>query len=349
MSAQGRRIAIGSGAVLAAAFAGLAVWASQGVQPADAETDPSTAPETAAVEQRTLTVVEELSGTVGHGEERPIGAGAPGTLTASPEVGTLVERGDTLFEVNGEPVKLLYGEMPAWRPLGKGVSGPDVEQLESNLVELGYGGDTLEVDETWDAETTVAVTAWQTDAGMTADGHLGLGEIVFEPDAVLVAGVDVGRGGNVGPGGPVLRVTGTERMVTALLPAARRDGIEVGDVVELELGDGTSVEATVSEIDAAPTSGQDGSQTYGIALTLDEGAADAPDGPVTLSLVRQEREDVLAVPVNALLALLEGGYAVERVTDDGSTELVAVEVGLFADGWVEVTGDVAAGDEVVVP
>lgn len=348
MSTRGRGVAIGSGVVLAAAFVGLAAWASQGAQPAGAETDPSTAPETAAVEQRTLTVVEELSGTIGHGEERPIAAAAPGTLTASPEVGTLIESGGTLFEVNGEPTKLLYGEMPAWRDLAAGVSGPDVEQLERHLADLGYGVN-LVVDKTWDAATTAALTAWQLDVGMVADGRIDLGEIVFEPDAVLVAGVEVRRGGGVGPGAPVLRVSGTERLVTASLPASRRDGIAVGDVVELELGDGSRVDATVSEIDAAPTTGQDGSQTYGIRLTLGDAAADAPDGPVTLSLVRQEREDVLAVPVNALLALLEGGYAVERVTDAGSSELVAVEVGLFADGWVEVSGELAAGDEVVVP
>ena len=37
-----------------------------------------------------------------------------------------------------------------------------------------------------------------------------------------------------------------------------------------------------------------------------------------------------------------------RVTT-GGTELVAVELGAFADGWVQVTGDVAEGDDVVVP
>jgi hypothetical protein len=84
-------------------------------------------------------------------------------------------------------------------------------------------------------------------------------------------------------------------------------------------------------------------------LSLADDAAEIPDGPVTLSLVRQERPDVLAVPVNALLALLVGGYAVERVTDDGLTELVAVDAGLFADGWVEVSGELAEGDEVIVP
>ena len=55
------------------------------------------------------------------------------------------------------------------------------------------------------------------------------------------------------------------------------------------------------------------------------------------------------MPVEALLALAEGGYAVE--VDDGgaATHLVGVELGVFADGWVEVTGDVEAGDQVVVP
>ena len=47
----------------------------------------------------------------------------------------------------------------------------------------------------------------------------------------------------------------------------------------------------------------------------------------------------------------EGGYAVERVGTgpQGANELVKVETGAFADGWVELSGDVAEGDEVVVP
>ena len=58
---------------------------------------------------------------------------------------------------------------------------------------------------------------------------------------------------------------------------------------------------------------------------------------------------MLAVPVNALLALAEGGYAVE-VERDGRRALVGVETGLFADGQVEVSGQgLAAGDRVVVP
>ena len=58
---------------------------------------------------------------------------------------------------------------------------------------------------------------------------------------------------------------------------------------------------------------------------------------------------MLAVPVEALLALAEGGYAVEVSDGDGTTHLVGVELGVFADGLVEITGDVEAGDQVVVP
>jgi hypothetical protein len=58
------------------------------------------------------------------------------------------------------------------------------------------------------------------------------------------------------------------------------------------------------------------------------------------------------VPVNALLALASGGYAVEVVAPDGVHHLVAVQLGLFDDtaGLVQVTGSgLAAGQRVVVP
>ncbi|MDQ4034968.1 MAG: peptidoglycan-binding protein [Chloroflexota bacterium] len=343
-----RRTSFVIGAAAVVATVGMAIWVTGFAASADAEPEARDDRKTASVESRTLRVREDLDGVLGHGEERPISGGAPGTLTALPEVGDVIERGGTLFEVDGEPTVLLYGDMPAWRTLGPGMSGPDVQQLEANLVELGFG-DGLTVDENWDDATTAAVIAWQEAAGMVADGQVDQGEVVFEPDAVIVAGLEGLRGGGVGPGAPVLRVTDTERVVTASLPASQRDGVEAGDSVEVELGDGSVVEATVTEIDAAPTTAQDGSQTYGMRLALAEADANVPDGPVSLQLVRQERPDVLAVPVNALLALLEGGYAVERVTDDGGTELVAVDAGLFADGWVEVSGDLVEGDEVVVP
>jgi hypothetical protein len=71
------------------------------------------------------------------------------------------------------------------------------------------------------------------------------------------------------------------------------------------------------------------------------------DAPVTVNFTSSSATGVLAVPVRALLALAEGGYALERVTATG-TELVPVQLGAFADGYVQVTGKVTAGDTVVV-
>jgi len=60
----------------------------------------------------------------------------------------------------------------------------------------------------------------------------------------------------------------------------------------------------------------------------------------------------LVVPVTALLAQSNGGYAVEVVGDGQTHHLVSVSLGLFddADGLVQVTGSLlAAGQRVVVP
>jgi multidrug efflux pump subunit AcrA (membrane-fusion protein) len=80
-----------------------------------------------------------------------------------------------------------------------------------------------------------------------------------------------------------------------------------------------------------------------VALGLDE-------APVDVEVVSDSAPGVLAVPVTALLALTEGGYAVEIVTEDGTIILIGVEPGLFADGFVEVDGEgLTDGMQVVVP
>ena len=60
----------------------------------------------------------------------------------------------------------------------------------------------------------------------------------------------------------------------------------------------------------------------------------------------------LIVPVDALLVLASGGYAVEVAGPDGARRLVPVTLGLFDDaaGTVQVSGTgLQAGQRVVVP
>ncbi|MFE7427539.1 MULTISPECIES: hypothetical protein [unclassified Streptomyces] len=87
-------------------------------------------------------------------------------------------------------------------------------------------------------------------------------------------------------------------------------------------------------------------------VTLDDPAkAGKLDGaPVTVLFTSERHKDVLAVPVTALLATIQGTYAVQAVGDDGSTHLVPVTLGAFADGKVEVSGrGLRDGMKVQVP
>ena len=59
-------------------------------------------------------------------------------------------------------------------------------------------------------------------------------------------------------------------------------------------------------------------------------------------------ENVLYVPVNALVALAEGGYAVE-VLSSGEQIYISVEIGVFTDGFVEIVGNIPEGQEVIAP
>ena len=124
--------------------------------------------------------------------------------------------------------------------------------------------------------------------------------------------------------------------------------LTVGDTVDVELPTGDVVAGTVTTIDAAETDDQAGTTTLPVTLALADAPA-LPDGtPVEVHVEVAAAEDVLAVPVEAVLALAEGGYAVE-VADGATTRLVGVTLGVFADGMVEISGDVEAGAEVVVP
>ena len=72
------------------------------------------------------------------------------------------------------------------------------------------------------------------------------------------------------------------------------------------------------------------------------------EAPVDILVTSEVSKNVLYVPVNALVALAEGGYAVEVLTGENK-EYIAVEIGVFTEGFVEIIGNVQEGQEVIVP
>jgi hypothetical protein len=344
-------VALGAGSVLAyRAIDSSTAEASEG----DDRTGETAATSTAEVTRRNLEEREEVAGTLGFGEQTEVSRNGEGTITALPALGTLVDRGQTIVEVDGNAIPLWFGDRPLWRPLdGNATDGVDVAEVEANLVALGHAtASTLTVDDDWTAATTTAVKKWQKALGRDETGVIAPGDLVMLPGAVRIADHPTPVGGPAA--GPVAKVTTATRQVTVDLDATKQSLVTKDQPVQVELPDGKVLDATITSVGTVATAEDTGDpQNPGeptieviVSLADPAQAGSLDEAPVSVRVVTSAATDVLAVPVDALLALAEGGYAVDRGGDGG---LVRVETGAFADGWVEVTGDLAEGDEVVVP
>jgi hypothetical protein len=326
-------------------------------EPTTAAATPLVPVSTATITRRTVESTEEFDGTLGFAGEGVIIAGLDGTYTDLPETGDLLTLGDEVYEVDGRHTSyLMHGRRPAYRPLDIDSSnGPDVQQLEASLKAIGLPdvlGKDFKPDRDFRARTERAVERWQKRTNQAQDGRIEMGEVTFVPGDVRITEVVPELGTRAQAGQVLAYTSGTDLVVSVDLPADRRDILAVGDVVSVELPDGTDAEGAVSEIaSVAETLAGATEPTVEVIIELADAAVvgDLDGAEVTVSVVRETRSDVLTVPVDALLALREGGYALELVGADGSTALVAAEVGLFDDLGVEVSGTFEEGDEVVVP
>ncbi|CAN5243941.1 peptidoglycan-binding protein [soil metagenome] len=320
-------------------------------------------PATAAVTRTTLVEPKTVSGTLGYGDAVPVGAAAQGTLTWLADVGSTVNRGEPLFKLDERPVVVLYGPVPLYRTLREGVAGVDVKQLGENLSALGYTGFT--VNNNFAAGTAAAVRSWQTDLGLAATGSIEPGQVVFTPGPVRVAEhlARVGVSTRADGGETVLSYTGTTRLVTVELKVADQALAVQGGKVTVTIPGGKSVNGTIAKIGTVATAQEQSSETPGqsgsttsdaripvtVEITDQQTLGTLEGAPADVDFVSQKREGVLAVPVAALLALPKGGYGVE-IVEGRTTRIVAVKTGLFAAGWVEISGGgIEDGMKVGVP
>lgn len=307
---------------------------------------------------------------------------AQGIYTELPDLGQVISEGQVLYRVNDSPVVLLYGTTPAYRTLSTGATGADVAELNADLVALGYAT-SAQLDPTsasFGSSTMAALEKMQGVLGVTQNGTLSLGQAVFEPTAVRVTTVSAPLGGSTQTGQTVLQATSTTREVEVALDASQQSEVAVGDKVNITLpnnqttpgvvssvgtvaacpsssGSGGSSASTTSTGDGTCASGGSGSSTtptIAVGVTPSDPAATGTwvQAPVQVAITTASVASALVVPVTALLARSDGGYAVEVVDPGGTHRLVAVSLGQFDDahGLVQVTGSaLTAGQEVVVP
>jgi hypothetical protein len=178
---------------------------------------------------------------------------------------------------------------------------------------------------------------------------------VVLPDAIRVDSLNVALG-DPAPA-EVLGATSTEKIVTLPLDADDTAGVRAGLKVKLSLPNGKATTGTVRAVstDATPPpsdgnpsdAGKKPQLTATITLDQQSAAAGIDSGPTTVTVPGAVRKGILVVPVAALLALREGGYAVQVVNGTTKT-LVGVKTGMFADGNVEITGPgLRPGQQVV--
>lgn len=337
-----RRALIAAGAAI---LVGAAVWAAFGLGGGEGSAQPSAAPPaTASVERQNLVRTVTVDGTVGFGTPQPLAVKASGTITWLASAGSTVRRGQPLVRVDDQPVVLLYGVLPAYRELAAGAEGADVVELETNLKALGYEGFTP--DREFSAATTAAVKHWQRDLGLPETGSVEVARIVYAPGPLRVANPVV-RLGSASPA-DVLDVTGTTKTVTASVPVGDSGWARPGVPVTIEPGSEHGVAGKVQSVaESVPAGAESGPATVAVTIAVADQKALAQDrGSVSVRYTAEQRDNVLTVPVSALLALSEGGYGVE-LADGG---IVAVAVGMFADGRVEVSGSgLTEGAAVKVP
>ncbi len=326
---------------------------------------------TAPVEERVLEETFAVRGSVLEQSVEVVSAPdlgeVVGVVTDLPLVeGDRVEAGSVVVSVSDRPLIVLEGEIPMYRPLGRGDSGPDVARLQQALAALGlYTG---VIDGRFGGLTERAVRALYGQAGYppptaaSAEDEPGptastllipVGELVFMSELpTTVAVVHVSLGDGVSPGDPLIGLGSGSALIVAEVPVDRVALVTTGtpatifsEVLQIGAeGRVISVSETarvsdqgirIREVTLEPI-GEIPSQMFGadVAVTFTVTLSDAP---------------VVAVPVAAVHALPDGRLFVTRVDADGGRSEVEVTVGAFIGGLAEITsGDLAVGERVVV-
>ncbi|MBT1161626.1 peptidoglycan-binding protein [Bifidobacterium sp. SO1] len=310
---------------------------------------------TASVTKGVLNAETRLGATLQYDKANDFAA-ATGTITQLPVAGKQINTGEQVYEMDGVPVPLFHGERPFWRTLQTDVAdGPDVTQLEQNLVKLGFFSGTPDTHFDW--LTREAVRQWQRSLGLTGDAADG----VFQPSSVALASsapiritqvkAKLGES-NVSPAS----YTNVTLHVEATLTATQAATFKAGDKAQVVLPDNTTLDTTLTAVDqGGQSTGTDGQVTSPSArVDFPDQSQVAQFGPVAVSLVipntsASANTETLIVPVTAIVASAGTTYAVDVVRGDALVR-VPVEIGLVADAQVQLTkaDGLKTGDKVVV-
>jgi peptidoglycan hydrolase-like protein with peptidoglycan-binding domain len=348
-------------ALLAAAIVGgVVAIVVRGGAPAPAA-PPLPPVKTTTVTRTDLSTTVLTEGTLDYAASNPVVNHMTGTYTALPQPGNTVGFGQVLYRVDNTPVVLMQGATPAWRAFALGMTdGPDVGELQADLIALGYAADLLSApDDHFGTATAAAVERWQVAEGFVPSGDIEFGQLDLLPAPILVAALAAASGQPATVGDMPYSVTTTDRTVTVPLNPDV-PSVSIGETVSIILPTHTATNGIITSVVPAPApTSSSSSAGGGQSPTASTEALVAPDDPsatgsganvaVQVALTLQSVHDVLAAPISALLALAGGGYGVEVVRPSGVHQLVGVTTGVFTGSQVQISGSgIKAGTRIVV-
>jgi hypothetical protein len=209
----------------------------------------------ATVQRRNLVATDTESGTLGYANAQTVFNRLSGTITSLPAVGHVVKPGQTLYRVDGAPVVLFDGIVPAYRALSDGVSaGADVTQLKRNLVHLGFDPNhQITINNTFDAATTAAVERWQASLGQTQTGTVTLGTMVFLPGAQRITSVSAVLGSN-GGSSSAASGAGAASSASTTVPAPRPEFVVLSTATHDATTQTSTTQTSTTPTSTTPTS-----------------------------------------------------------------------------------------------
>jgi len=293
-------------------------------------------------------------------------------------LGGRVQPGHVIAEIDGRPIILLRGSLPAYRDLREGDSGPDVTQLQTALIRLGYAD--FDPSGYFGPSTAHALALLYEQLGYsvptyrkpvkkhakppTPTPYLPMGEVSFIPAAsALVVSSAASTGSEVSAGQVVLRLAVGKPYVTGMLSAQQANLARAGIPARIAWPGAikAGVVARISTIPAYAPAGQ-GPPEYPLVVTSRRPLPQRLIGSaVRLTLLAPVTGGpVLTVPLTAVFtaAARQGKSSAHRsspfvvLVAKGRRKKVPVTTGPAAGGFVAVqpafSGALGPGDHVLI-
>ncbi len=298
----------------------------------------------AEAEERKLAPHAETPGSVVSTRDSLVAAATSGKIEWVAEIGVEVEEGDVIARIEREDAELAFNDSAAevarlksraeylarlynrFKGLGEeaGESEANMDQMRADRDEARQALRQAEV-----AHERAAINLQRTE--------------VPAPFAGRVVSQEAQVGEYANPGAGLIRLVDTRRLeVTARAPASLARNINAGDRIRVASG----AETKEAVVRAVVPVGDSLSRMLELRLELED-ANWYIGSPVRVALPAAEARRVVAAPRDALV-LRADRISVFVIGEDNTARQVDVELGAAEGDFIEVIGDIKAGDQVVI-